>query len=245
MENNTIHINKTPAALSVLLAEKVLNLVKDAYIQGEDFNIAVSGGKTPQMVFSELAVKYKDPDQWNHVHFYWVDERCVPPDHPESNFRMINDALLRYLTLSYQQIYRMRGEDDPDTEARRYNELIRSNVPFVNSRPCFNLVMLGIGTDGHTASIFPGNLELFDSEQYCEMAEDPLTGQRRITLTGSVINNAEHIYFLVTGKEKSAIVEKLLNKGQAVLQYPAALIRPTHGKLEWFLDDHAAKHLYD
>lgn len=245
MAEPTIYIYKTPEALSVVLAEKILNLIKDALIRNKDFHIAVSGGTTPQILFSLIAAKYIDPGHWDHVHFYWVDERCVPGDHPESNFKTINDALLRYLTLSYRQIYRIRGEDDPFIEARRYNELISSNVPFENSFPCFNLVMLGIGTDGHTASIFPGNLALFESEDYCTVTEDPATRRKRITLTGKVINNAENIYFLVTGKDKSAIVEKLLKKKQAAQEYPAAYVRPFHGKLEWFLDDLAARYLHD
>ncbi|KPK82332.1 MAG: hypothetical protein AMS27_14670 [Bacteroides sp. SM23_62_1] len=243
MKEPTIYTYKTPEALSVVLAEKILNLIKDALIRNEDFHIAVSGGKTPEILFSSIAAKYKDPGYWDHVHFYWVDERCVYPDHPDSNFRMMNDTLLRYLTISYDQIYRIRGEDDPYAEAQRYIELIRSRIPFVNSLPCFNLVMLGVGTDGHTASIFPGNLELFDSEEYCTVTNDPVSGEKRITLTGRIINNAANIYMLVTGKDKSAIIGNLLTKSQNMRGYPAAYIRPTHGILEWFLDDPAAKYL--
>ena len=156
---------------------------------------------------------------------------------------MMNNTLLRYLTISYDQIYRIRGEDDPYAEAQRYNELIRSRIPFVNSLPCFNLVMLGVGTDGHTASIFPGNHELFNSEEYCAVTNDPASGEKRITLTGRIINNAANIYMLVTGKDKSAIIGNLLRKPQITRGYPAAYIRPTHGILEWFLDDPAAKYL--
>jgi len=243
MQVTDLHIYKNPQALAVVLAEKVLNLLKDALIKNEDFHIAVSGGKTPQVLFSEIASRYKDPGHWHHVYLYWVDERCVPPDHPESNFNMINDSLLRYLTLSYQHIYRMKGEDDPYAEARQYQNLIRSNVPLMNSLPCFNLVILGVGTDGHTASIFPDQIALFDSENLCEVSIHPATGQRRITLTGKVINNAKNIYVLVTGKDKSTIVANLLNEKRDIRKYPAAYIKPTHGELEWFLDDAAAKHL--
>jgi len=234
------YIYKTPEALSVVLAEKVLNLVKDAIIEQRQFHIAISGGRTPKVLFDYIASAYQDPKHWNHTHFYWVDERCVPHDHPLSNYRLINEALLRYLTLPYANVHRMMGEKEPYDEAARYERDLQDTVPLKDGLPCFDLILLGIGEDGHTASIFPDQMKLFHSEKLCEVGIHPETRNLRITMTGKVINNAKHVYFLVTGKEKSVILAKLFNKNERE-QYPAGLVSPTHGTLEWFLDDAAAK----
>jgi len=234
------YIFQNPETLSIILAEKVLNLLKDSIIQKKNFHIAVSGGSTPKILFEHIASEYQDPSHWDHVHFYFVDERCVPPENPESNYGMIYETLLRYLSLPHENIHRMRGELDPDTEVLRYEKLILDTVPLVDEIPCFDLVMLGMGEDGHTASIFPHEIDLFHSSELCEVGTHPETGQKRITLTGKVINNARNIFFLVTGKEKSAILARILEKGE-MMNFPAGMVEALHGNLEWYLDNDAAK----
>jgi 6-phosphogluconolactonase len=243
MIERKVHIYKTTESLSILLAEKILNLIKDAINNGKDFNIAVSGGKTPVKLFQNIAGSNTDKGMWKHVNFYWADERCVPPEHPDSNFRLVYDTLLRHLDIPEPSIHRIRGEDNPVSEAKRYSDIIRTNVPVENSWPFFSLVILGMGSDGHTASIFPGQLELFSSDCICKNTSQPETGQQRITLTGNVINNARHIYILVTGNDKAAILARLFDQTQDNNQYPVHHIRPANGIVEWFIDKEAAKKL--
>jgi len=243
MIERKVHIYKTPESLSILLAEKVLNLIEDAINNGKNFNIAVSGGKTPVKVYQNIARNCADTEMWVHVNFYWVDERCVLPEHYDSNFRLVYDTLLRHLDIPDRNIHRIRGEDNPVSEAKRYSGIVRRNIPVENSWPSFNLVMLGMGSDGHTASIFPGQLELFSSDTICKNTFHPETGQQRITLTGNVINNARHIYIMVTGKDKATILARLFDHKQNNNQYPVYHIRPANGIVEWFIDEEAAKNL--
>ena len=147
------YIFQNPETISIVLAEKVLNMLKDSVIRNKPFYIALSGGRTPKILFEHIASNYQDPSHWDNVYFYFVDERCVPPDHPESNYGTIYESLLRYLSLPLDNIHRMKGEEDPAKEAIRYEKLILEQVPVYNDFPCFDLVILGMGADGHTASI--------------------------------------------------------------------------------------------
>ena len=240
MQEHKKYIFQSPENLSIVLAEKVLNMIKDSIINKRPFHIAVSGGRTPKALFQLIASDYQDPRHWDDVHFYFVDERCVPPDHPDSNYGMVYEALLRYLSLSQDNIHRMKGELDPATEAVRYEKHILDRVPLYNDLPCFDLIVLGMGADGHTASVFPHEIDLFHSADLCEVGTHPETGEKRITLTGKVINNARNIFFLVTGKEKSVILSRILDREEKI-QYPAGLVEAVHGSLEWYLDNDAAR----
>jgi 6-phosphogluconolactonase len=211
----------------------------------EKFFLALSGGTTPKVIFQTLVRDFKKKIDWNKVHFFWGDERCVPPDHPESNYGMAKEYLLDHIDIPVENIYRIKGEDNPDNEAERYSNEIKKYLPEVNGLPQFDAAMLGLGEDGHTASIFPDQLKLLSSDKICETAIHPSTKQKRITLTGKVINNSGEIYFLVTGKKKSIIVKKILNKKNNYLKFPASHINPFNGELFWFLGDEAASELYN
>ena len=226
--------------LARILAEKVLDLIKNSIISERKFNIALSGGSTPRILFERFAKFYSDPGIWDNVRFYWVDERCVPPDHPESNYRMAHETFLRYLSYSNQHVFRIRGEEDPHKEAERYSRLIHNHLPETDKFPTFDLVLLGMGGDGHTASIFPGQMELLGTDKVCDVAVHPGTGKRRITLTGKVINNAVNIFFLVSGEDKAKMVTRVICEGSGNEELPAAFIMPEHGTLTWFLDEAAA-----
>jgi len=230
--------------LAHILAEKVLNLVRQSIITGRNFNVALSGGSTPRILFEHIAALYRDPGIWDNVGFYWVDERCVPPDHPESNYRMAREVLLRYLSHPYDRVFRMMGEEDPHMEAERYGRLVIEQVPNVKNLPAFDLILLGMGRDGHTASIFPDQMELLWTDSVCAVGVHPGSGQRRITLTGKVINNAENVFFLVTGQEKAGTAARIICEAGGYLDYPAAHIKPSRGILSWFLDDAAAQLLH-
>lgn len=202
----------------------------------KEVHIALSGGSTPKIVFDELAANFQSDIDWSGVHLYWGDERCVPPDDVESNYKMTIDYLVSKIDIPSKNVHRMRGENAPEYEAKRYAELLLKNLPKKNGIPYFDLVILGMGDDGHTASIFPNSIDLWYSEKLCEVAVHPDSGQQRITLTGKVINNAETVVFLVTGNTKAQKVDQIINKKEDYKMFPAALVAPTSGNLVWFLD---------
>ena len=201
--------------------------------------LALSGGSTPKIVFQTLVKDYKSKINWNKIHLFWGDERCVPPDDEESNFGMTKKFLLDSISIPEENIHRIRGENNPDAEAKRYSEEIVKYVPLKKGIPSFDIVMLGIGEDGHTASIFPNQMQLLNSDNFCEVAVHPQSGQKRVTLTGRVINNAKEVIFLVTGKNKSQIIKKILVKKSR--KFPAEFIQPVEGNLKYFIDSEASQ----
>lgn len=202
-------------------------------------HIALSGGSTPKVVFDYMAENAKDTD-WSKVHLYWGDERCVPPTDSESNYKMTVDHLLSKITIPEENIHRVLGEAEPASEAVRYAKLLDDRLPIVDHVPQFDLVILGMGDDGHTASIFPHEIGLWDSEENCEVAIHPESGQKRITITGKVINNAKTVAFLVTGESKAEKVKTIIDEEKGHKAYPASLVVPKSDNLIWFLDKDAA-----
>lgn len=229
-----IHIGKTSDELANTFAEQLLLWI-DEHTQNI-YHIALSGGKTPSILFRLLAEKYKTLLPWKKVHFWWGDERMVPPDDPESNFKTAYDLLLSKINIPPHNIHRIRGEADPLEEVKRYGSEIRSALPMRNQWPVFDVILLGLGEDGHTASIFPEQLDLFNDEQVTEITVHPATGQKRITLTGRVLNNAWKVVYLVSGKSKAKILNKILHHHKGAEIYPAAHIHPK-GELHWFIDE--------
>jgi 6-phosphogluconolactonase len=207
---------------------------------GNSFNVALSGGTTPELLYSVLGDHFSGAVNWNLVHFFWGDERCVPPENSDSNFGMTSRALIRKLTIPAQNIHRILGENDPEKEAQRYSREIRENTREKNGLPVFDLIILGLGEDGHTASIFPHSAHLLNSDKICEVAVHPVSRQSRITITGKVLNNADNVSFLVTGPKKAEIVASIINKHKSALNFPASAIVPTDGTLKWYLDKEAA-----
>lgn len=230
-----INIYRDKHELAIAFCEELLKLRKNQ----EQFNIALSGGSTPKIIFEELSKNYKDKFDWNEIHFYWGDERCVPPDDTESNYGMTKKYLLDHINIPRENIHRIKGENDPVIEAERYSDEIKILVNSKNGLPNFDLVMLGLGEDGHTASIFPDQMNLLHSEKICEVATHPSTGQKRITLTGKVINNSRAVTFLVTGERKSETLNKVLKEKDESL--PATYIQPFNGSLKYFVDESAAR----
>lgn len=204
------------------------------------YTIALSGGSTPEYIFSYLSDNYAGRISWEKLLVFWGDERCVPPEDRESNYRMAYESLLQNVPIPDANVFRIRGEDDPAAEARQYAELVTGVVPFFNGLPQFDLMLLGLGDDGHTASIFPDRPDLFTSSKLYEVAVKPDTGQKRITVTGRLINNASKVYFIVTGKGKASMVAKIIEGKSGSDQYPASLVKPASGHEVWMLDTEAA-----
>jgi len=235
-----IKIFPTPLALAESLALDLINKINEADISVNPFTIALSGGNTPKLLFSVLAEKFARSVAWSNVRFFWVDERCVPPEDPESNFGMTNEVFLGRTDIPQKNIHRIRGEDDPGKEAERYSRELNELTVQKNGLPFFDVILLGLGEDGHTASIFPGNEKLFVSDKICVSAVHPSTGQKRITITGGVINNSAEIIFMVTGKNKAGIVNNIIGRADNKKQFPASYVKPAEGKVLWYLDEEAA-----
>ena len=200
-----------------------------------DVHIALSGGATPLAVFRQL-IHATTPEAWNHVHLYWGDERCVPVDSSDSNYGNAKRLFIDALGFPEDRVHPIRGWEDPHEEAARYSQYLRERLPLSNGYPVFDWIWLGLGEDGHTASIFPNQLHLWKSDEPCAVATHPQHGQKRITLTGGVINKARRVAFLVSGVNKSDVVNEIVMKEGSYLEYPAYYVDPDSGNLEWYLD---------
>ncbi|MGB3776587.1 MAG: 6-phosphogluconolactonase [Leeuwenhoekiella sp.] len=215
-------------------------------VKGEDiFRVALSGGSTPKIIFDFMAEHYKEDLDWSRIHLFWGDERCVPPSDEESNYKMTKDHLLSKVDIPEENIFRIKGENDPKTEAKRYSEVLKNDLPSANGLPQFDLVILGMGGDGHTASIFPNEIHLWDETDYCAVATHPESGQKRVGLTGGIINNAKTVAFLVTGESKTEKVAEIIGQEKGYKSYPASKVNPKSKDLHWYLDTAAAKGLKD
>ncbi|HEY3369222.1 MAG TPA: 6-phosphogluconolactonase [Prolixibacteraceae bacterium] len=238
---SNLHIYKSPDELAEAFANQLISWISD--FSGNAFHLAISGGKTPDLLFSILAQKKADSGWWHKVHFWWVDERMVPPDDPESNFGTANRLLFSHIIIPKGNIHRIKGENDPETEAHSYSEQIQQQVTQQNGWPAFDLILLGMGDDGHTASIFPNQMSLLDSNRICEVAVNPQSGQKRVTLTGRVINQAMKVCFIVTGTIKAERMAEISSNEELAEQLPAAHIQPLHGTLDWYLDEPAVQYI--
>ncbi len=202
----------------------------------DKFYIAISGGSTPRMLFETLSELTPRVD-WKKIQLYWVDERCVPPTDDESNYKMTFNSLLKNVSVPEQNIHRVKGELKPEESLAEYEKEIEQ-VPVKNGFPLFDLIILGMGEDGHTASIFPTEKELFQSGSATAIGTNPYSNQKRITLTGPTINNAKEIIFHITGKAKGEVLRKILHKSGDYLEYPAAYINTE--KTTWYIDKEAS-----
>jgi len=236
-----VKIFPTPYALAEKFAEELVIRMAESAKRKIPFSVVLSGGSTPELLYSVVGDHFSNSVSWEFVHFFWGDERCVPPDSYESNYGMSRRALLDKIKIPLSNIHRIRGEDDPEKEAYRYSEDISCNTRKRDGLPVFDLIILGLGEDGHIASIFPANKMLLNSDKICEVAVHPATLQKRISLSGRVINNADSVCFLVTGKKKAEIVESIINKNASAYNFPASSIVPVYGELVWFIDKEAAR----
>ena len=182
---------------------------------------------------------------WRRVRLYWGDERCVPPDDPASNYGMARDALLKHAPIADANVHRVHGEEAPEQAALAYEKELRALAALERPKselPVFDLVLLGLGGDGHTASLFPHSDALAVEERFAVATEAP-DGSPRVTVTYPVINAARRVWFLVSGADKAGMVAEVLEGLQVPDAMPAHGVRPVHGKLTWLLDEAAAAEL--
>lgn len=204
------------------------------------FTVALSGGGTPRRTYELLAEPKLGPSiPWQSVHVYWGDERCVPPDDPRSNARMARRALLEHVPIPKDQVHPIRWMDDPLAAAADYEAMLRRN--FAEALPRLDLILLGLGEDGHTASLFPGSPLLDESQAW--VAAVPSKDPPRVTLTYPVLNNAGTLAFLVSGHGKADVLHNVIDGGDAGELLPASRVKPVHGTLRLLVDREAASRL--
>jgi 6-phosphogluconolactonase len=234
-------------AISRAAAETIIKDISDCLQARDTYSIALSGGSTPRRLYALLAndAKLREQIPWDRVHFFWGDERHVPPSHPHSNYRMADTALLSKVPIPSTNIHRIKAEDsDADKAAADYEHEIRRFLKIdAGQMPRFNCVLLGMGPDGHIASLFPGTSALEETNRLAVANWVEKFQSYRITLTVSVINNADRIIFLVSGEEKADTLKAVLEGDAKTAQFPVNIIQPTHGDVTWFLDQSAADRL--
>ncbi len=236
-----VNIYQTKEEFAAEFTRKFIKLIEDTIQEKGICNILLSGGRTPNFIYKHLVEKYNNSVKWSNVHFFWGDERCVPSDYPDSNFGEASKNFLNKISIPLTNVHPIVGESHPYLEADRYSTLIHKHFNVTNTIPIFDLIILGLGTDGHIASLFPDQLDIFNSNRLFEVTSHPDTGQQRITVTGKIINNATNIFFLVSGKDKAEIIKQILNRQEEASKLPVSLIEPELGHVQWFLDKEASE----
>jgi 6-phosphogluconolactonase len=234
-----VHQYKDAEAIAEAAAKRVLDSAKRAVDKNDRFVLVLAGGSTPRALYRRLTESpYREKLPWRKTYFVFGDERCVPPDDEQSNFRMVSETLLDPLEIAPHQVLRMKGEQKPAEAARRYE--VRLGDLFLNrSNRHFDLVLLGVGADGHTASLFPGTAALDETERWVVANEVPQLEAWRLTLTFKALDSARRVLFLATGEEKARVVAEAFGGVEHETVHPCERVRPLHARRE-VLVDHAA-----
>lgn len=221
-------------------AEFITAVAATAIAEHGRFTIALSGGGTPKPIYARLAMPdYRDRIAWEKVHIFFGDERCVPPDDRRSNYRMVYEAWLGRSPIPAENVHRIHGEDDPALEALRYAEEI-ARLCRSAAFPAFDLILLGLGDNGHTASLFPGTAALREKERLVVAQYVEVTATWRVTFTAPLINAARHVAFLVEGVGKAQMLWNVIEGPYQPDAWPSQLIQPVSGELQWLVDAAAA-----
>jgi 6-phosphogluconolactonase len=238
-----IQILNSADELADVAARAIVDQARQAVSTKKNFTIALSGGSTPKRLYELLANPAREflkEMPWAQTVFFWTDERNVPPDHADSNYRMTWEAMLAHVPVVSSNIHRFLTEhNDPELIARNYQDQLE--LSFATSLPRFDLILLGLGPDGHTASLFPGTTAVSEVDRWVVAPWVEKFRSFRLTMTLPVLNNAAHVIFLVSGEDKASILREVLSDGSIPL--PAQMIRPTSGELTWLVDKSAASKL--
>jgi 6-phosphogluconolactonase len=240
-----VEVFPSPETVLDAAAERLVAAAAEAKARSGRFALALSGGSTPHGLYRRLAAEpYRSRIEWSSLHVFWGDERCVPPDDEASNYRMAREVLLDRVPIPPEQVHRIRGESEPGDAAREYELTLRAQFGVPSGPPgdggTFDLILLGMGPDGHTASLFPGAAALLERERWVLAVEGPVAPPRRVTLTPPVIRAAREVVFLVTGAEKGPALQQALASGADPAPLPARVILPGHGMVRWLVDSAAA-----
>jgi 6-phosphogluconolactonase len=236
-----VRVLKDAESLGRAAAELFALRAGQAVLDRDRFAVALSGGSTPRPFYALLGSAYRDSIDWKRVHIFWVDERCVNKDREESNFKLVFDALLSRAPVPERNIHRIRGEEDPEQAALFYERELRA---FFGPAPVpvFDLIALGAGGDGHTASLFPGSAAVRERTRLAVPVYREAPRLNRVTLTLPVLNQAAHVVFLASGRSKAGVVHEIIETDNPRL-YPAGMVRPQKGAVTWLLDREAAAEL--
>ncbi len=232
--------------LARAVAELFIRLAGECVAMREVFSVALSGGSTPLAAYALLAQEgYRERVDWARVHVFWGDERCVPPDHADSNYRKAHATLLSRVPIPEDHIHRIRGELSPAQAAQAYEEELMAFFPTLSSdesrlRAGFDLTLLGLGDDGHTASLFPWTAAVHENVRWTAAQYITHLGLWRVTLTPALLNRSAHIVFIVSGPTKSQVLQRVLYGPFQPDRYPAQAIHPVDGTLTWMVDEAAA-----
>jgi 6-phosphogluconolactonase len=236
-----VTVLRDPAALAQRAADHFIELVGAAIAARGSASVALAGGSTPRAMNARLAtVPRRDSLDWSKITFFFGDERCVPPDHADSNYRMTRETLFEPLAIPEAQIARMRGEDEPHVAAAAYTAVLEAAL---GATPVLDVVYLGMGPDGHTASLFPGTIGTIDEHRLAVANFVPKFNSYRITLTPRVFNAARHVAITAAGAEKAEALAAVLHGPHEPERFPAQLIAPVSGDLAWLVDAASAARL--
>ena len=235
----------TPQELFAAAAEEVVRTANEAVAQRARFTIVLSGGSTPKSLYNLLATNARTALPWDRMFFFWGDERHVPPSDPDSNYRMADETLLSKIPVPAGNVFRIKAENpDAAAVAEAYEQTILKFFQLKSGEvPNFDLILLGMGPDGHTASLFPGTTALQEKSRLVVANWVEKMKTHRITLTLPVLNAARCVTFLVSGTDKASVLRAVLEEDVPEEQYPSKLVRPAAGKLIWLLDRAAASQL--
>lgn len=246
MSQPAIIVEPSPADLAHAAAERFVQTVSDAQRRRVVARVALSGGSTPRALFTLLASdEYANKLDWQAVDFFWGDERTVPPDHADSNYRMAQETLLSKLSIPEARIHRMRGEIDPVAAAADYSLVLQQvfELTGAGSIPRFDLILLGLGPDGHTASLFPHTSALDVRDQLVVANPVPQQQTTRLTFSVPVLLAAAHVHFLVAGNDKAPAVYRAIEGDWDPVETPSQYLRQASGLVTWLLDSAAAADL--
>ena len=240
LNNFNISVFDTSEQLAVAAAERFVECAREFHGTLERFSVALAGGNTPRRVYELLATeRFKNRIDWPQIYLFFGDERSVPPDHPDSNYRTVYESLISQVPIPPKNVHRIVGEGNPNENARAYEKQLRTFFAGL-SWPRFEFVLLGMGEDGHTASLFPNSAALREMSRWVVPTKNEQSDQDRITLTLPVFNHARRVTFLVTGKKKAQRLKEVLRPEPRSEQLPAQAIALVAGMPEWLVDADAA-----
>jgi 6-phosphogluconolactonase len=240
----TIAVYPDIDALSQAAAQYVVQVANESIVTHGRFTLALSGGSTPRKLFALLANEpYRSRINWELVEVFWADERNVPADDPESNYHLAQETLLRHVPIPAHQIHRAPAEETDHEAAAHQYELEIKRTFGTDGIPAFDLIQLGMGPEAHTASLFPHQPSLHESQRLIMAVTVPKPPPPRLTFTPPLINAARHVQFLITGAEKADALQAVLEGPYQPDEYPAQIVRPSHGEVTWMLDTTVAAKL--
>ena len=241
-KGSLVTVYRDAADLEQNVAEEIANVMTAAINDRGVCLVALSGGETPRQIYQRLGKDpLKDRVNWNLVHLFFSDERSVPPNDPQSNYNMVERSLLSKIDIPRHNVHRIKGELAPSLAAQEYEKELKST--FADTQGRLDLLLLGVGEDGHTASIFPSTDVVDEQSALVRSVKNPNLNIDRVTLTFPILNNAREIRILVSGKNKSSIVQRVLHTPKPTKDLPATMIRPVDGNLRWLIDREAASQI--